>query len=293
MKPFAYCKPGTLPEVFGLLSQYGKEAALLAGGTDLLVDWKKGLRSPRQIIDLKGLSSLEGLATDDRGNLHIGSLTTMDALSHSPLLEGGGWNLLAQAASKVGSQQIRNRATIGGNICRSSPSGDTLPPLLCLEATFRLIGPRGERQVPAQEFFLGPGKNALQEEEILAEIILPPFPSGCRGIYKKFSLRKAMDLAVVGVAMLGHIDPRENTFSQISIALGAVSPTPIRARKAEEYLRGAQLEPQLIEAAGRRAREEAFPISDLRGSEWYRKELIEQLVQEAVRELAMAGDPPR
>lgn len=284
MKPFSYHAPGSLAEALDLISRYGKEAAVLAGGTDLLVECKRELKSPHHIIDLKGISSLEGIRIDSQGSLHLGPLSSLDAVSRSPILENG-WSLLAQGAAKVGSRQIRNRATIGGNVCHASPSGDTLPPLLCLEARFRVVGPRGERQIPVGEFFLGPGKSALGDDEILAEITLPPPPSGCRGIYKKFSLRRAMDLAVAGVAVLGTIDLRDGIFSHIRIALGAVGPTPIRAVQAEFRLQGARPDPELLREAARLARKEAAPISDLRGSEWYRGEMIEHLVQEAIREI--------
>ena len=285
MKSFSYHKPKNLREAFDLLRKYGEKAAVLAGGTDLLVELKKRLKSPTQLIDIKGLSSLEGIRLDPEGFLRIGPLTPLEELSHSPLLKNG-WGLLAQATSKVGSLQIRNRGTLGGNICHASPSGDTLPALLCLAAKLKLAGKESERVIPLEDFFLGPGKSALGVDELLTEVILPLPPLGCRGVYKKFALRRAMDLAVVGVAVLGSMDPQKGVFADLRIGLGAVAPTPIRARKAEALLKEARVSKEVICKAGKLTQDEAAPISDLRGSEWYRREMIGHLTREALWEIA-------
>ena len=284
MKSFLYHKPKNLAKAIDLLTQHAGRIALLAGGTDLLVDIKKRLRAPSHMVDLKGLSSLEGIDANPNGSLRIGPLTTLSMIGRSPLL-GKPWNILAQAASKVGSLQVRNRATIGGNICRASPSGDTLPALLCLEASVNLAGPSGPRTLLLRDFFHGPGRSSLQSNEILTDILLPPIPGGSVGIYKKLSLKKAVDLAVVGVAVLGIRGQAEGHFQEVRIALGAVSPTPIRASGAEERLKGSKITEAAIQEAGQVAVQEAQPISDLRGSEWYRRELIRHVTMQAIREL--------
>jgi carbon-monoxide dehydrogenase medium subunit len=196
-----------------------------------------------------------------------------------------GWNLLAQAASKVGSVQVRNRATLGGNICHASPSGDTLPGLLCLEARFKIIGPQGEREIAAEEFFLGPGQVALGPAELLTGILLPKGSLPLRGVYKKFTLRRMMDLSLVGVAVLGELDETGDTFRDIRIGLGAVASTPIRATKAEIAFTGDKITEERIEEISWLAAEEASPISDIRGADWYRKEMIYHLMREAIREI--------
>lgn len=284
MKSFLYHKPKNLARALDLLKRHGEKIALLAGGTDLLVDLKKRLRTPTHILDLKGLSSLEGIDAHPDGSLRISPLTTLSTIGRSPLLAKP-WNILAQAASKVGSQQVRNRATIGGNICRASPSGDTLPALLCLEASVKLCGPGGARVLPLRDFFQGPGRSALQSDEILTEILLSSIPGGSVGIYKKLSLKRAVDLAVVGVAVLGIKGHAQGSFEEVRIALGAVSPTPIRAIGAEELLKGSKITEAAIHKAGQAAAQETQPISDLRGSEWYRRELIRHLTTQAIREL--------
>jgi carbon-monoxide dehydrogenase medium subunit len=155
----------------------------------------------------------------------------------------------------------------------------------------KLIGPQGEREVPAEKFFLGPGRIALGPAELLAGVILPGIPSTFRGVYKKFSLRRMMDLALVGVAVLGEVDSAGNTFRDIRIGLGAVAPTPIRAKRAEEAFTGVHLTPQRLEEFSRLVAEEATPISDIRGADWYRKEMVFHLTQEALGEIWKKGTP--
>jgi carbon-monoxide dehydrogenase medium subunit len=284
MKHFSYHKPATIEEAVTFLRRYEGKEAVLAGGTDLLVEMKQNLRTPVHVVDIKGIERLREITTNRDGSLLIGAAVTLQSLSTSSFLNRG-WNLLAQAASKVGSVQIRNRATLGGNICHASPSGDTLPALLCLEARFKIFGPQGEREIPAQDFFLGPGQVALGRTEILTGILLPKNSLRLRGVYKKFTLRRMMDLSLVGVAVLGELDDTGNTFRDIRIGLGAVASTPIRARRAEITLTGDKMTAKRIEETSRLAAEEAHPISDIRGDDWYRKEMIHHLVQEAIREI--------
>jgi carbon-monoxide dehydrogenase medium subunit len=290
MKPFIFHKPETVEQAVNLLRRYGENGAVLAGGTDLLVEMKRNLRNPAHVVDIKGIRKLGEITTNADGSLLIGAIVTLQSLSNSPSLKMG-WNLLAQAASRVGSVQVRNRATLGGNICHASPSGDTLPALLCLDARMKLIGPQGEREIPAEEFFLGPGQVALGSTEFLAGIILPGISPGLRGVYKKYSLRRMMDLALVGVAVLGELDPTGNTFRDIRIGLGAVAPTPIRAKKAERAFIGNKMTVKRLEEISRLAVDEASPISDIRGADWYRKEMLLHITREAVGEVWRNGTP--
>lgn len=290
MKHFSFHKPETVEQAVSLLRRYGGNGAVLAGGSDLLVEMKENLRTPTHVIDIKGIRELGEIRKNEDGSLMIGAAVTLRSLSDSHFLEMG-WNLLSQAASCVGSAQVRNRATLGGNICHASPSGDTLPGLLCLDARMKLIGPQGEREVPAEKFFLGPGRIALGPAELLAGVILPGIPPTFRGVYKKFSLRRMMDLALVGVAVLGEVDSAGNIFRDIRIGLGAVAPIPFRAKRAEEAFTGVQLTPKRLEEFSRLVAEEATPISDIRGADWYRKEMVFHLTQEALGEIWKKGTP--
>jgi aerobic carbon-monoxide dehydrogenase medium subunit len=290
VKQFSFHKPETVDKAVSLLRRYGENGALLAGGTDLMVEMKRNLRNPAHVVDIKGIRELGEIITNADGSLLIGAIVTLQSLTDSKSLKMG-WNLLAQAASRVGSVQVRNRATLGGNICHASPSGDTLPALLCLDARMKLFGPQGEREIPAAEFFLGAGQVALGTAEFLTGIILPKISSGLCGVYKKFSLRRMMDLALVGVAVLGELDSTGNTFRDIRIGLGAVAPTPIRAKKAEKAFIGIQMTAKRLEEISRLAVEEASPISDIRGADWYRKEMILHVTREAVGEVWRNGKP--
>ena len=285
MKKFSYHRPKNLDQGITLLERHGETAVLLAGGTDLLVELKNRVKVPRHVIDLKAMAFLEGIAGSAAEGLTLGPLTTLAELSASPLLRNG-LEVLAQAAERVGSLQVRNRATIGGNICHASPSGDTLPALLCLNARMKIKGKTGVREVPMQCFFTGPGECNLRPGEILTAILLPPLPEGMRGVYKKFSLRNSMDLAIAGVAALGAFDPAGGKFREIRLGLGAVAPTPIRASRAEEILTAGPLDEARIAQAAQAASMEAAPISDLRASAWYRREMIRRLTEEAVREIS-------
>ena len=284
MKKFLYHKPKSITEATVLLQKYMGEAAILAGGTDLLVDLKKRVKYLSHVIDIKGIPSLESIGFDSEGNLGVGALVTMQALSNNPNLLHG-YQSLSKAASKLGSWQIRNRATIGGNICRASPSGETLPALFCLNAELKLVSVKGERRVPIETFFLGPGKSIATADEILSEIIIPQISQKSYGTYKKFAVREAMDLAVVGVAGVGSLDPKGESFEDIRIGLGAVAPTPIRAQKTEALLTGKNIGEDLIAEAASLASNEARPISDVRGSGWYRFDMVKALVEETIQEV--------
>jgi len=287
---FAYHRPKSLEQAVSLLQRYGSKAAILAGGTDLLVELKRGLRHPAHVIDVKEIRELACLEKTTNGELHLSPLITLQSLSSAGALQSG-WNLLAQAASKVGSWQVRNRGTLGGNICHASPSGDTLPALICLGARVKMIGPRGERSMAIEEFFLGPGETALENGELLAEVVLPPLPAGAKGAYKKFSLRRAMDLAMVGAAVLAWGDLAMKRVEDVRVGLGAVGPKPIRARRAEQALKSAEITEAVLAEAAELAAEETAPISDIRGSDWYRREMTKHLVAEAVREILGLSQP--
>ena len=282
LKKFDYFKPSTLSEALTLLNSYDGQAKILAGGTDLLVGMKVKGQSPKYIIDIKGIPELNNINNDSRQGLTMGALATIRAVENSPLVKEN-YPLLSSAAGLVGSVQVRNKATIGGNLCNAAPSAETAPSLICLDARVKIESLTGERVISLEEFFKGPGLTAL-DKEILTEIQLPPRKK--KGIYIKHSPRRAMDIAVVGVAVAVTDDNEEGKWDDVKIALGAVAPTPIRARKAEEILTGEKPEFELIEKAAALAQKAASPIFDVRASAGYRKKIVGILVRRALIHLS-------
>ena len=279
MRRFDYFEPSNLTEAVAILGQYRDSANVLAGGTDLLVEIKEQIRRPDHIVNIKKIPGLDRLRFDAADGLSCGSLVTAREVETSADVACQ-YRGLRQAVAELGSIQVRNRATIAGNICRASPSADTLPPLIAHAATVTAFGPGGERTFPLEEFFLGPGKTRLEGNEILTRIDIPAVPPHSGSVYIKHGRRKAMELATVGVAC---VLTRDGAICRnIRIVLGAVAPTPIRAGRAETMLQGAALSETLIEQAAAAAMEEARPISNVRGSAAYRREMVQVLTARAV-----------
>ena len=284
MPPFQYVRPKTLKEAFVLLSQKDKgRAKVFAGGTDLFPKLKRReVKIPGTLVDLKGIPDLNYIQYDEKKGLRLGPLTTLHAIERSRMIRDK-YGLLAQAAHSIGSPQIRNRGTIAGNICNAVPSADSAPALLVLGTRLMLQNSKGKRTVKIEDFFKGPNATILSNGELLREIQVPPLPKGSRGLYLKVSPRRSMDLAVVGAAVLVILD--KGVCKDVRVALGAVSPTPIRAQRAEEILRGQPFSDRLVEEAAHVASEEARPIDDHRASANYRRRMIEVLVRRAIREV--------
>ncbi len=283
MQNFEYLKPRTLDELFSLMDRYEESSRILAGGTDLLVALKKrSCPKPRRVINIKGIPHLDIVEFDEKENeLKIGALVSIHALLKNPLIKSQ-WGVLHQAAEVMASPQVKNMATIGGNLCNGSPAADLPPPLMVLSATISVAGPDGERIVPIEDFFVGPGKTVLAKNEIVTavRIPLPITQAACR--YVKFSPGRPSDLALVGVAVL----VKENSSgvcTNVRIALGAVAEKPIRALRAEKFLIGRDVNEEVFTTAGTIASEEARPIDDLRGSAWYRLEMIKTLVARTLK----------
>jgi aerobic carbon-monoxide dehydrogenase medium subunit len=281
VKRFEYFEPASLDEAVALMARYNGRANLLAGGTDLFVEIKESLRSPDYVINIKRIPGMGDLSFDPRAGLRIGALVTTRDLEISPVLQQH-YAGLVQALRELGSIQVRNRATLAGNICRASPSADTLPPLIVDGASLRLHGERGERTVLMEEFFTGPGKTVLGPAELVTEIVIPAPARHTGKHYIKHGRRKAMELATVGVAV--SLTLERNTCRDIFIGLGAVAPTPIRARRAEDLLRGKMLNQHTIEDAAEEAARESRPISNVRGSADYRREMVRVLTRRAIEE---------
>ncbi len=276
-----YLEPKTIQEACSLLSQHKEKARVIAGGTDLLPMMKRREVVPQYLIGLKNIPDLDYVRYSESDGLRFGALATLHAIETSPIIKEK-FNALFQAAYSMASAQIRNRGTVGGNLCSAIPSADTAPALIALGARLKLISPRGERTIPVEEFFTGVRETALGEGELLVEVQVPNLPPHSGGVYLKHTLRRAMDLAIVGVAVV--ITSENGACKDVKIALGAVAPTPIRASKAEKVLKGKVLEDSLVEQAAKEAAGEARPISDIRSSLEYRREMVEVLTRRAVKQ---------
>jgi CO/xanthine dehydrogenase FAD-binding subunit len=279
---FDYLKPGTIEEALSLLSQYRGRAKVIAGGTDILPKLKRReIKAPEYIIDLKGIPKLDYITYDEVGGLGLGALVTIHAVEASPVVQER-FGVLCQAAESMASAQVRNRGTVAGNLCNAVPSADTAPGLLTLEASLKLTSQKGERIVKIEEFFTGPNETVLTDEEILQEIHVANLPAHSRGAYVKLTPRRSMDLALVGVAAV--VVAEDGICNDIRIALGAVAPTPMRARRAEDIVRGQSLSDEVIERAAQIAAEECHPISDHRASAQYRCDMVEALTKRAIQQ---------
>jgi len=300
MKKFDYLKPKTLEEALSLLAQHGKKAKLIAGGTDVIVMIKQKAMSPEVLISLRGIPGLDQIQYD--GALRIGAMVTHRTLEKSDLIKRE-FSALADAVDALGSIQIRNVATIGGNICTAAPSADTATPLLVLGAQIKIKSLKEERTVRIEEFFTGPGETILKKGEIVTEFFIPkPLPN-TGSAYWKHQRRLALDLPILGVSTLLTLDKGTVSCSdmlcttspissilhameqdqlickEVRIALGVAAPIPIRATKAENLLRGKKISDELLEEVAETAVKEAQPRDTMRGEAWYRSDMIKVLVK--------------
>ncbi len=279
MLRFEYHEARSLTEATDQLMQHGDDAALLAGGTALLVDMKHGERGPGHLISLWGIAELAGVREND--GLHIGALTTITDLAESVTGRAGLGGLL-EAARLVGPRQVQNVATIGGNICQASPGADLVPPLLCLDARLCLAGPVGNRTASLDGFLTGPDRTALRTGEVLTEIGIPPLAPQTGTAFFKVMRRHAMDCSIVSAAALVCLEEDGQTCARARIAVGAAAPYPFRPVRAEGILAGSRPDPDVLREAARLAREDSRPIGDVRASADYRRALVETLVERAV-----------
>ena len=291
MRKFTHLKPKTLQEAISLLSQYNGKSKIIAGGTELVNRMKEKLITPEYVIDITYIPGLDKIEYDVKSGLKIGALCPLIDIECSSLVKEK-HDAFARAVHTIGSVQVRNLGTIGGNLCNASPSADSAPILIGLDARVRIFGPAGERVVELKDFFTGPGQTVLKSAEILVSIEVPNSPPRSAAVYMKQSLRRAMDLAVVGVAVVLSLAP-DDSLADIRIVLGAVAPTPIRAVKAEALIRGKKLDSGLIREAARLASDEAKPISDVRSSKEYRNDMVEVLTERALQQTLQQADNAR
>lgn len=283
---FDYLEPHTVAEAVSLLSENNGRARVIAGGTDLINLIRTRRIRPRCVVDIGHIPGLDYVEYDDNGALSIGALTTIRNLERSADLKAR-HPVIAQAAAQLGSVAVRNVGTIGGNLCHASPAAETAPALIGLGARLKITGPAGERVVALEDFFTGPGQTVLQRGEMVVQIQVPPIPPHTKGAYLKHSIRGTADLAIVGVAAIATWDG--GRCRNVKIVLGAVAPTPMRARGAEAALEGKEMDDVLIANAARAAADEARPITDVRASADYRKEMVKLFTRRAIRE-AVSGE---
>lgn len=282
MRKFVHLKPKTLQEASSLLSQYSGDAKMIAGGTELVNRMKGRLITPEYVIDITYIPGLNKIAYDEKSGLTIGALCPLSDIEFSALVSKK-HDALARAVHTIGSVQVRNLGTIGGNLCNAAPSADSAPILIGLDARAMIFGPAGERVIELKHFFIGPGATVLKSNEILVGLEVPNPAPHSAATYLKQSLRRAMGLAIVGVAVVLSLAP-DGSIADIRIVLGAVAPTPIRAVKAEAMVRGKKLDGKLIGQAAKVASDESEPISDIRSSKEYRKDIVEVLTGRAIQQ---------
>jgi carbon-monoxide dehydrogenase medium subunit len=300
MKKFDYFKPKTFDEALTLLAQYGEKAKVIAGGTDVIVMIKQKTMAPDILISLQGIPGLDQIQYN--GSLSIGPMVTHRAIEKSEVIKKN-FSTLADAVDYLGSVQIRNVATIGGNICTAAPSADTATPLLVLGTKVKIKSVKGERTLPVEEFFRGPGETVLKTGEMVKELLIPKLLPNTGSAYYKLQRRLALDLPILGVSVLLSLDKNKVTCSDmlctaspistilhkmeedeiickdVRIALGVAAPTPMRALKAEALLKGKKLSDELLEEVANIASQEAQPRDTLRGEAWYRKDMVRVLVK--------------
>ncbi|GIX48752.1 MAG: dehydrogenase [Candidatus Tectimicrobiota bacterium] len=286
MRNFEYFAPKTTRQAVRLLAKYQGQAKLLAGGTDLFLRMRQRVVLPEVVIDLKRIRSLAGLRYSSQKGLRIGATVTHAEVEQHPAVRRH-YGALAEAASWVGSPQTRHRGTVVGNLCNASPAADTAPALIAYGATVHIAGPHGERTVPVEAFFQGPGKTVLGPDEMVVAVSLPP-PQGRHGWGFSRRTRTAIDIALVSACCVAWAEG--NACRDVRISLGAVAPTPLRATAAEEVLRGQRPTPERLAEAARLAAAACRPISDVRCSAAYRQETAAVLTRRCLEAaFAMLG----
>jgi CO/xanthine dehydrogenase FAD-binding subunit len=302
---FDVLEPTSAAEACELLAEHGADARVLAGGTDVLVNMKKrtlfdvhppprrgerfagaphpwaGEGAASVLVSLGRLPDFSGVTQREDGRIAVGPTTTMNEAAASDLLRDR-YTALAEGAAAVGAPTVRNRATVGGNLCHARPAADTAPPFMVLGGALEVVSSAGQREIAADDFIVAPGRSALQRDELVVALVLPALPTHAGSAYLKQINRATLEISVVGAAASLALDGPDGVITDARIALGAVGPRPLRAPTAEAALVGHPFTPALAEAAGVAARNDARPIDDHRGTADYRLEMVEVLVRRAV-----------
>ena len=278
---FDYFKVKSAKEALRLFAKYKGDAAFLAGGTDLIVKMRSGKTAPQVLIDIKGIGQLSGVKKT-KTQVTIGPLMTLAGIAADEILRKV-LPVLSRTALLMASPQVRNRGTVGGNLCNAAPSADMAPPLIALGAKAKYQTRRGARTVKLEDFFTGPGETVLAGEGLLTAIVVPVPKKGVRAGYQVLTQREAMDLSIVSAAAV--VRKERGVVKDARIALGAVAPVPMRALLAEKALRGTRGRPEDVENAAAAAAEECAPISDVRASQNYRYRMVEVVTRRVLREV--------
>ena len=283
MHELGYDGPTTIEDAVALLAR-GKSRAL-AGGTDLVPQLREGRRHAERVVDLKRIAALVAIERSSNGGWRIGAAASVTRLTRHAELAAAHPGLI-EAASLIGSLQIQNRATLGGNVCNAAPSADAVPLLIVLRAQAEIAGPAGRRIIAVESISKSPGQSVLAPGEIVVALLLPPSPARYAARYLRMTPRREMDIAVAGAGVCIALDPISGVIAKAHIALASVAPTPIRALAAEAVLVGQRPSTTLFTAAGTAAVHDAKPISDTRGSADYRRELVAVLTRRALTRCA-------
>jgi len=279
MRKFTYLVPKTLDEAVSLHLSYGDRAKYVAGGTDVLVKIKEGKMVPDYLVSLKHIIAQDRPFLDPAsGELFIGAFLTHRSIETSSMIRLN-YPILHDAVSNIGSVQIRNVATIGGNLVNAVPSADGAIPLIALDAKAQIYGTKGKRSAELRRFFLGPGQCDLDEGEILTELVIPPLDPHTGGAYVKHGRRSAMELPMLGAAVLLSMEDDLVTCAKARICLGVAAPTPLRCLEAEKHLVGRIVDEHSLTKAGAIAAEESKVRDSIRGVAWYRREMVGVLVK--------------
>lgn len=281
MRPFELLEPNTVNEAVSILSSYGDKAKVLAGGIDLLAKMRRWQMKPECLVSIRRVPGLDYLENNGGSRLSIGALTTLRSIELSPAIQKD-WAILYDAAHQIASIQVKMMGTVIGNLCVATPASDLAPALFVLGAELKIAGPTSEKTVHIKDFFIPVCQNILQPDEIVTEISVPKIPAGTGGSFLKLA-HTAACIAKINVAATVTV-ANDGTCKDARIALGAVAPCVIRAGRAEAILKGEKLDQETIARAAEAAAEEATPITDLRSTAEYRKEMVAVLTRRAIKE---------
>jgi len=284
---FEYYAPDSIEEAVGLLDAKGSGARIMAGGTDLLIKIRMRAFSPSAVVGLRNIKGLDAIVFDRENGLTIGAMALLADVADHPAVRKH-YPTVAEAAGATANVQVRNMGTVIGNLCNASPSADNAPILLALNAELTIVGPAGERRLPLEHFFKGPGMTALQPAEIVTAVRVPPPPEHSGTDYQSLSARGKLDCTAIGVGAL--VSLKGHNCADVRLFIGACAPIPMRAPKAEALLRGKRLSRDRIREAARQASKEALPITDLRASADYRWKMVAVVAE---RVLTAAVDSAR
>jgi len=284
--PCQYFAPQKIEEALKILSKYGKEIKVIAGGTDLLIQYYDLLYEVNGWLDLKNVSELKNIRIN-KNQMEIGAMATHAQLEKSQDIKKY-YPVLSQAAADIGSPQIRNRGTIGGNIVNASPAGDLLAPLMAYDAQFKLLSTQGEKLVSAEEFFIGPKKTILEPAQLLTRIILPLPSERTYGSWIKIGKRKALAIATITLALVVKMVEDNKTIKDVRTCLGSVAPTPIKIKEIRKKMVGKNFNQLDFAELGQIVEDKISPIDDIRGTREYRKDVAKEIMINALEEIDSA-----